>query len=96
MNDDERDITIETPEATRAETIEVEPETALESERRSVHEHTLDPISLAFGLIFAALGLLFLIGDLDAGELSTPGVWAALLAAAGCILIALGLRRSRR
>ena len=69
--------------------------TDIDADPRSAHRHDLDPVSLAFGVIFAGLGLLFLIGDVDVSRMSGPGVSAAILAALGCILLALGIRRYR-
>ena len=59
----------------------------------SVHRHPLEPISLAFGVIFAILGLVFVFGDIDAKNVSSAWVWAALFGAIGLLLLAVGVRR---
>ena len=59
-----------------------------------MRRHELDPISLTFGFAFAALGLLFLLGQADQA-LRLHWVWPLLLLAlgAGILLdIALGRR----
>ncbi len=66
--------------------LELEPE-------RSLHNHPLDPISLAFGAIFTILGAVFLFGDVDAASLSMAWVWAGLFGATGLVLLAIGVRR---
>ena len=61
-----------------------------------MRRHELDPISLTFGFAFAALGLLFLLGQADQA-LRLHWVWPVLLLAlgAGILLdIALGRRRT--
>jgi len=61
-----------------------------------MRRHELDPISLTFGFAFAALGLLFLLGQADQA-LRLHWVWPLLLLAlgAGILLdIALGRRRT--
>ena len=68
---------------------EAEPQPSLQS-------HPLDPISLAFGAIFAILGAVFLFGDIDAESVSMAWAWAGLFGAIGLLLIAVGVRRYRR
>jgi hypothetical protein len=61
-----------------------------------MRRHELDPVSLTFGFAFAALGLLFLLGQADQA-LRLHWVWPLLLLAlgAGILLdIALGRRRT--
>jgi hypothetical protein len=61
-----------------------------------MRRHELDPISLTFGFAFAALGLLFLLGQADQA-FRLHWVWPLLLLAlgAGILLdIALGRRRT--
>jgi hypothetical protein len=61
-----------------------------------MRRHELDPISLTFGFAFAALGLLFLLGQADQA-FRLRWVWPLLLLAlgAGILLdIALGRRRT--
>ena len=60
-----------------------------------LRRHDVDWVSLAFGAIFATVGIAFLLGDLDVSDLSTPLVVAASLAMVGVISLALALRRSR-
>ena len=59
-----------------------------------LRRHDVDWVSLAFGAIFATVGIAFLVGDLDVSDLSTPLVVATSLAMVGVILLALALRRS--
>lgn len=77
--------------------VRTEPDLELEVDpARSIHQHPLDPISLAFGAIFTILGAVFLFGDIDAASLSMAWVWAAASGAVGLLLLAVGLRRHRR
>ncbi len=62
------------------------------SGRLGEHAHTLDPISLALGLIFAVAGGVFLFGDVNATDASPTWLAVSLFGAAGVILIAMGLR----
>jgi hypothetical protein len=55
----------------------------------------MDPISLAFGVIFVTIGVIFLAG-FDASSLSGPGAWTAFLAVLGVLLVAIGARRQNR
>jgi hypothetical protein len=60
-----------------------------------MRRHELDPISLTFGFAFAALGLLFLLGQADQA-LRLRWVWPLLLLALGAgILLDIALRRPR-
>ena len=60
-----------------------------------MRRHELDPISLTFGFAFAALGLLFLLGQADQA-LRLRWVWPLLLLALGAgILLDIALGRSR-
>jgi hypothetical protein len=56
--------------------------------------HPLDPMSLVFGLLFAGLGLAFLIARIDIANTSLRWVWPLPLLALGALMIALGARRS--
>ena len=69
--------------------LELEPEP-------SRHRHPLDPISLAFGIIFTVLGAVFLFGDIDAASVSMAWVWAAVFGGIGLLLFAVGIRRHLR
>lgn len=62
---------------------------------RSVHNHPLDPISLAFGVIFTIVGAAFLFGDIEAASLSIAWAWAGLFGTIGLLLLAIGIRRQR-
>jgi hypothetical protein len=62
----------------------------------SVHRHDLDIVSVAFGVVFAIAGLVFLLADVDASNIGSPGGWIALLGALGILLVAMGARRHRR
>ena len=60
-----------------------------------MRRHELDPISLTFGFAFAALGLLFLLGQADQA-LRLRWVWPLLLLALGAgILLDIAFGRSR-
>lgn len=59
------------------------------------HHHDLDPLSLAFGVVFVILGGAFLAG-LDVSTLGAPSLWAAGLTSVGVLLLALGARRQKR
>jgi hypothetical protein len=61
-----------------------------------MRRHELDPISLTFGFAFAALGLLFLLGQADQA-LRLRWVWPLLLLALGAgILLDIALGRPRK
>ncbi|MEA2433660.1 MAG: hypothetical protein QOG54_1117 [Actinomycetota bacterium] len=74
----------------------MEPEETSEVPTRSVHRHELDPISLAFGAIFATIGIVFLVGDVDASLVNGAWGWAALFGVTGLLLLAVGVRLQRR
>jgi hypothetical protein len=71
-------------------------ETRTEEPKRSVHRHDLEPISVAFGVIFATLGAVFLFGDLDASMVSPEWGWGSLFGVMGLLLLAVGVRLQRR
>jgi putative exporter of polyketide antibiotics len=56
--------------------------------------HQLDPVSLVFGLLFAGLGLAFLVARIDIANTNLGWVWPLPLLALGALMIALGARRS--
>ena len=66
-----------------------------ETVEKPSHRHGLDPFSLAFGVMFAIVGLVFL-GGFDASTLDVPGASAGLLGAVGVLLLAIGARRQKR
>lgn len=79
-------------EETVTDELELEPEPT----RPNDQLHPLDPISLAFGIIFTLAGALFLFGDVSAADLSPTWGFAALFGAIGLLLLAVGLRRHNR
>jgi drug/metabolite transporter (DMT)-like permease len=54
-----------------------------------------DLTSLIGGIVLVALGVLLTLASEDVIDLSLNYLWPALLAAAGAILLASGLRRRR-
>lgn len=54
-----------------------------------------DLTSLIGGIVLVALGVLLALASEDVVDLSLNYLWPALLAAAGAILVASGLRRRR-
>ena len=60
-----------------------------------MHRHKMDPLSLTFGLGFAALGLVFLIADLDFSILRPTALVPAALVFIGLLLLLMALNRTR-
>jgi hypothetical protein len=56
--------------------------------------HSIDPLSLVFGLLFAGLGLAFVIARVDITNTDLRWVWPLPLIVLGGLMIALGARRS--
>lgn len=56
--------------------------------------HPLDPLSLVVGLMFAGLGLVFLLTRLDIADRNLRWIWPLPLLGLGALMIALGARRS--
>lgn len=52
--------------------------------------------ALVAGLVFVALGVLFLLEQLDVFDLKAAYVWPVVLIAIGATIVASGLRSSRR
>lgn len=61
-----------------------------------MQRHETDPLSLAFGIIFAAIGSAFLFGDLDAFEFLSVWALPAVLLASGIVLAAVAIARHRK
>lgn len=61
-----------------------------------MQRHETDPLSLAFGIIFAAIGGAFLFGDLDAFEFVSVWALPAVLLATGIVLAAVAIARHRK
>ncbi|MDP9341732.1 MAG: hypothetical protein M3Q23_06445 [Actinomycetota bacterium] len=58
-----------------------------------MRRHEFDPISFVFGMIFAVLGLAFLSGRVDLGDLHLRWLWPVPLIAVGLALLATTRRR---
>lgn len=58
-----------------------------------MNRHPLDPVSLLFGVIFAAVGVVYLLPGVGLGSLVSPRIWPILLVVLGVALIASTLRR---
>lgn len=85
--------------------METEPELVIEADERvqdeetsstSLHRHRLNPVSLAFGVLFVGIGLAFSLGDIDMSDLSSGWVWGAVSMAIGVLLLAAAAGRHRR
>ena len=57
--------------------------------------HDLNPISLVFGLAFAALGSTFLFGPTDVGRLHLDRIWPLAVIVMGALIIVLAARTQR-
>ena len=60
-----------------------------------MRRHALDPASLIFGAIFAAVGLTFLFGNVDLAALPPAWSWPIPLMIVGALIILLAVRRDR-
>lgn len=60
-----------------------------------MRRHEMDPLSLVSGLLFTAIGALFLFGRVDVARAGAEWVWPALLVAAGGLLMVLTARPPR-
>jgi hypothetical protein len=56
--------------------------------------HSLDPLSLIFGVLFAGLGLAFLLVRVDVTSTNLRWIWPLPLLGLGALMIAAGVRRS--
>ena len=79
--------------------METEPELTLDTTEEtappSLHRHPLNPVPLAFGVLFLALGLAFSVGDVDMSDLSAGWVWAGAFTTIGVLLVAAAAGRHR-
>jgi hypothetical protein len=60
-----------------------------------MRRHEMDPLSLVSGLMFAAIGAVFLFGRVDVASAGARWVWPALLVTAGALLMVLTARPAR-
>jgi uncharacterized membrane protein len=58
-----------------------------------VKRHDIDPISLVFGLMFAAAGVLFMSANLDFSDVRGEWVWPIPLVLVGIALLVSALAR---
>jgi hypothetical protein len=56
--------------------------------------HRFEPVPLVFGLLFAALGLSFLQGDIDLWRFNWSWIWPAALVLTG-LLVLVSVRSDR-
>lgn len=56
--------------------------------------HPLDPLSLIFGVLFAGMGLAFLVTRLDITNANLRWIWPLPLLGLGAFMIAFGMHRS--
>ena len=61
-----------------------------------MQRHETDPLSLAFGVIFATIGGVFLFGNIDAFEFVSVWALPAILLATGVVLGAVAIARHRK
>ena len=57
--------------------------------------HSFDPISLLFGLTFAIIGLVFLLGDVDIIDLGWHWLWPVPLIFLGTLILLLLIKSIR-
>ena len=58
-----------------------------------MERHRFDPISFVFGMLLATVGLIFLFGDVDIGELDASWIWPLPLIAVGVAMLFAARRR---
>ncbi len=58
--------------------------------------HALDPLSLVFGLLLTGVGLLFLVGGIDAADLRGEFVWPLPVLILGAAIVAVALSSKDR
>lgn len=57
--------------------------------------HAFDPFSFVLGLVFALLGLFFLLGDRTAADLGPGWIWPVPVVVVGLLAILYGARALR-
>jgi hypothetical protein len=57
-----------------------------------MRRHDLDPFSLAFGVLFALVGLLFLVVQVEPSGLHPARLWPVPVIAVGATILALAVR----
>ena len=57
-----------------------------------MRRHDLDPVSLGLGLLFAVIGLLFLVVRTSPGGLHASALWPAPVIALGALIVGLSVR----
>ena len=62
----------------------------------SMRRHTFDHISFIFGALFAAMGLTFLFGNANIGDLHLAVVWPLPLIVIGVLMLVTTLQRRTR
>ena len=60
-----------------------------------MRRHDFDPISMVFGAIFTATGLIFLFGNVDLTRVPPAWSWPIPLMIVGALIILLSVRRGR-
>jgi len=58
--------------------------------------HRFDPVSFVLGILFAAVGLTFLFGDADIGDLHLAVVWPLPLILIGVLMLVSAVQRRSR
>jgi hypothetical protein len=61
-----------------------------------MRRHNFDPISFILGALFAAVGLTFLFGDADIGDLHIAVVWPLPLIVIGLLMLVTAVQRRTR
>jgi hypothetical protein len=60
-----------------------------------MRRHEFDPVSLVFGAIFAATGMIFLFGNVDLARVPPAWSWPIPLMIVGALIILLSVKRGR-
>jgi hypothetical protein len=61
-----------------------------------MRRHTFDPVSFVFGALFAAIGLTFLFGNADIGDLHLGAIWPLPLILIGVLMLVSTIQRRQR